>query len=210
VFDVRCNDKIVFPPFALDLAAGRLLRGSDVIRLRPKAFRVLQYLLERPGQLVSKEELLECNWPGVHVGEHVVKVSVAEIRKALSDAPRTSRFIETAHRRGYRFIGRTETTARSLSAPISFSGKWPKTNFKLPKAYGEVTAIHDAKIGHTNTTVPVLGESVFDVMFVIGWTEASLAGFLSDLSSFSHSIPLESGSPVCRIALLRLSDRVSP
>src|SRR5436190_16256063 len=100
------NEKrIVFDPFCLDLANEQLWRGSQAIKLRPKAFAVLDHLIGRPGQLVTKDDLLNAIWPGTFVGDAVLKVAVRQIRDALGDDPKTPRFIETAHRRGYRFIG---------------------------------------------------------------------------------------------------------
>src|SRR5215467_308046 len=100
------NDKGVnFGPFCLDFAAECLWKGSRAIKLRPKAFAVLDYLVSRPAQLVTKEELLNEVWAGTFVGEAVLKVAIRQIREALDDDPGTPRFIETAHRRGYRFIG---------------------------------------------------------------------------------------------------------
>jgi predicted ATPase/DNA-binding winged helix-turn-helix (wHTH) protein len=98
--------RIIFDPFCLDLANQRLWRDSQAIKLRPKAFAVLDYVLARPGQLVTKEELLNAVWPETFVGEAVLKVAIRQIREALGDDPKSPRFIETAHRRGYRFIGR--------------------------------------------------------------------------------------------------------
>src|ERR1700716_2839713 len=96
-------EQINFPPFQLDLSAGRLCCGTKPVDLPPKAFGVLRYLAERPGQLISKEELLHGIWPNVHVGPEVLKVTIAEIRRILADPFREPRYIETAHRRGYRF-----------------------------------------------------------------------------------------------------------
>jgi DNA-binding winged helix-turn-helix (wHTH) protein len=100
------NEKhIIFDPFCLDLANERLSRGSQVIKVRPKAFAVLNYLLGRPGKLVTKDELLNAVWPETFVGDAVLKVTIRQIREALDDDSKSPRFIETAHRRGYRFIG---------------------------------------------------------------------------------------------------------
>ena len=96
---------IIFNPFSLDLVNECLWRGSQAIKLRPKAFAVLNYLLERPGQLVTKEELLNSIWPQTFVSDAVLKVTIRQLREALDDDPKSPRFIETAHRRGYRFIG---------------------------------------------------------------------------------------------------------
>ena len=103
---MESDTRIVFDPFCLDQGSACLWKGSQAIKLRPKAFAVLDYLLHRPGQLVVKEELLNAVWSGTFVGEAVLKVVIRQIRDALDDDPRAPRFIETAHRRGYRFIGR--------------------------------------------------------------------------------------------------------
>ncbi|HSE23318.1 MAG TPA: AAA family ATPase [Pyrinomonadaceae bacterium] len=98
------NTRIVFGPFSLDLINECLWRDAQIIKLRPKAFAVLKYLISRPGQLVTKLQLLNAAWPEIFVGEAVLKVTVRQLREALGDDPKAPRFIETAHRRGYRFI----------------------------------------------------------------------------------------------------------
>jgi predicted ATPase/DNA-binding winged helix-turn-helix (wHTH) protein len=105
VIELVREKRIIFAPFCLDRANQCLWRDSQAIKLRPKAFAVLDYLLRRPGQLVTKEELLNAIWPETFVGEAVLKVAIRQIREALGDDPKSPRFIETAHRRGYRFIG---------------------------------------------------------------------------------------------------------
>src|SRR5262247_3864243 len=108
---MRNEKQIVFDPFCLDLANECLWDGLQAIKLRPKAFAVLDYLLEHPGQLVTKEELLNAIWPGTFVGDAVLKVAIRQIREALGDDPNSPRFIETAHRRGYRFINQKQETS---------------------------------------------------------------------------------------------------
>lgn len=105
MIEVGKEKLIVFDPFSLDLANECLWRGSKAIKLRPKAFAVINYLLGRPGRLVTKEELLNTVWPETFVGDAVLKVAIRQLRAALDDNPKSPRFIETAHRRGYRFIG---------------------------------------------------------------------------------------------------------
>jgi DNA-binding winged helix-turn-helix (wHTH) protein/predicted ATPase len=102
---MRNGRNITFGAFCLDLGAECLWEGARAIKLRPKAFAVLEYLVSRPSQLVTKDELLNAVWPGTFVGEAVLKVAVRQIREALDDDSGAPRFIETAHRRGYRFIG---------------------------------------------------------------------------------------------------------
>ena len=96
----------IFSPFRLDAVNQRLYRGDEPIAVRPKTLAVLHYLLERPGQLVTKDRLLDAVWPETAVTDAVLKVCVRELREALADDPKQPRFIETSHRRGYRFVAK--------------------------------------------------------------------------------------------------------
>jgi DNA-binding winged helix-turn-helix (wHTH) protein/predicted ATPase len=112
------NTQTAFGEFRFDPVNECVWRGSQAIALRPKAFGVLKYLLERPGQLVVKQELLDAVWTGTFVGDAVLKDSVRQLREALGDDAASPRYIETAHRRGYRFIAdlRPDTAMRTLEA----------------------------------------------------------------------------------------------
>ena len=101
----------LFPPFRLDLVNAQLWRGDQEIRLRRKTFDVLRYLADHPGQLVTKEALLDAVWAEVTVSDSMPAICVTELRKALGDEARIPRFIETVHRRGYRFIAKVTTAA---------------------------------------------------------------------------------------------------
>jgi predicted ATPase/DNA-binding winged helix-turn-helix (wHTH) protein len=92
-----------FGPFSLDLGAARLTRAGHVVALRPKAFDVLRVLAERPGLLVTKDELLDSVWGRRFVSESVIKAVVSELRLALADGLTATHWIETVPRRGYRF-----------------------------------------------------------------------------------------------------------
>ena len=100
-----------FPPFRLDLASAQLWRDDQEIILRRKTFAVLVYLVNHPGQLITKDALLDAVWPDVSVSDSMPAVSITELRKALGDDVTTPRFIATVHRRGYRFIGKVTTGA---------------------------------------------------------------------------------------------------
>src|SRR5262245_27993284 len=91
-------------PVRLDLANKCLWHGTQAIPLRPKTFAVLRYLVEHPGQLVTKAALLDAVWSETTVSDGGLMVCLHELRRALGDDPKTPRFIETVHRRGYRFI----------------------------------------------------------------------------------------------------------
>jgi DNA-binding winged helix-turn-helix (wHTH) protein/tetratricopeptide (TPR) repeat protein len=101
------NRPIQFDPFTLDPANELLWRGEEKVRLRPKTFALLRHLALRPGALVTKTDLLNAVWGECNVGDEALKHCVAEIRRALDDSAEAPRFVETVHRRGYRFIGST-------------------------------------------------------------------------------------------------------
>jgi predicted ATPase/DNA-binding winged helix-turn-helix (wHTH) protein len=97
------------------------------MRLRRKTFDVLLYLVNHPGQLVTKATLLDTIWAEVTVSDSTPATCVKELRKALGDEARIPRFIETVHGRGYRFVAKvtTEASGESTREP-SFVPKGPK------------------------------------------------------------------------------------
>jgi len=161
-----------FGPFRLDPEAGRLTRHGQPVALAPKAFALLQHLAGQPGRLVPKQELLSAIWPGVFVTDAVLKSTIREVRKALGDSPATPRFIETAHRRGYRFI------ASAPDAPLP------------------VPTVQYARSGECNIAYQVVGSGPVDIIFVMGWVshldyfwnEPSFARFLSRLATHGRLI----------------------
>ena len=105
------SETIAFSSFRLDLRASQLTRAGRPIPLRPKTWSVLVHLAERPGMLVTKDELLDAVWPDVAVTPDTLTKSIGELRLALGDDSANPRFIETVHRRGFRFIGQTASRA---------------------------------------------------------------------------------------------------
>ena len=96
-----------FGEFVLDTRSGELRRGSYRVRLRPQPAAVLEYLLQRPGEVVSRSDLREVLWPDgtfVHF-DHGLNSCIKQLRAALLDSRSAPRFLETLPRRGYRFIG---------------------------------------------------------------------------------------------------------
>ena len=92
---------IRFGDFALDLQKCALLQFDKEIKLRPKAFDVLHYLVQNYGRVVPKEELIESVWVDVHVTDDALVQCVREVRHALSDNARI--IVKTVPRRGYLF-----------------------------------------------------------------------------------------------------------
>src|SRR5215469_11191131 len=93
-----------FKTFRLDTANHLLWRDGDRVPIPPKNFDVLAYLVERAGQVVTQDEILEAVWPETFVNPEVLRKYILEIRKKLGDRPNTPEFIETLPKRGYRFI----------------------------------------------------------------------------------------------------------
>ncbi|HEY8234471.1 MAG TPA: FHA domain-containing protein [Vicinamibacteria bacterium] len=95
-----------FGPFEADLRTGELRRAGRTVELQELPFRILAALLERPGELVTREELRAIAWPdGVFVDfEHGLNKAVAKIRRALDDDVDEPRYLATLPGRGYRFV----------------------------------------------------------------------------------------------------------
>jgi TolB-like protein/DNA-binding winged helix-turn-helix (wHTH) protein/Flp pilus assembly protein TadD len=111
-----------FATFEMDLRAGELHKDGARVRLQDKPFRLLAALLERPGELVTREELCRRLWPSDTFVDfdNSLNNAVNRVRAALGDSADQPRFVETVGRRGYRFIAPLETprvTAPSLPEP---------------------------------------------------------------------------------------------
>src|SRR5215468_4770362 len=109
---------VQFGVFELDLQRGELRRNGARVRLQEQPLKVLQLLLENPGQIVNREQLRSRIWPANTYVEfdQGLYSAVARLRDALGDSSEGPRFVETVARRGYRFIApihespRPETT----------------------------------------------------------------------------------------------------
>ncbi len=93
-----------FGPYRLDPANRRLLRGGGPVALTPRAFDTLLALVERPGQLVSKAELLDRVWGAAYVQEGTLSQNIYTLRRVLSGEADGPEYIETVPRAGYRFL----------------------------------------------------------------------------------------------------------
>src|SRR5580704_9003926 len=98
---------VVFGAFELDVRAGELRKHGVKIRLQEQPFRVLLMLLERPGEVVLREEIRKKLWPNDTIVEFAPSINAAiqRLRDALGDSADQPRYVETVARRGYRFVG---------------------------------------------------------------------------------------------------------
>src|SRR5271155_5079385 len=106
----RVADTLRFDGYELDVRAGELRKHGVRLRLRGQPLQVLEILLERPGEVVTREELQTRIWSGNAFGDfdHNLHNAVARIREVLGDSPENPRYIETLPRRGYRYVGPIE------------------------------------------------------------------------------------------------------
>jgi DNA-binding winged helix-turn-helix (wHTH) protein len=98
-----------FGAFEADVQTGELRKNGVKLKFSGQPFQVLAILLERPGDVVTREELQKRLWPDTFVDvERNLNTAVNKIREILGDSAESPRFIETLSRRGYRFIGALE------------------------------------------------------------------------------------------------------
>src|SRR5271154_5485154 len=120
----QASPKISFRPFELDTAAGTLRKHGIRIKLQPQPYKLLLLLMERAGQVVTREEIQRHVWQdSTFVDfESGINFSINQIRAALGDDAENPRYVETLPRRGYRFIApitTAEPLANGLTHPLS-------------------------------------------------------------------------------------------
>src|SRR5262245_25483596 len=147
---------ILFSPFDLDLRAGQLRRAGTLVTLRPKTFSVLVHLAEHPGELITKQALLDAVWGDVAVTEDVVRMSIGELRAMFGDARSAPRFIETVPRRGYRFVA---TMGEATGPPIDPAGDPDAVVVGRGAERAELLASIGAAIGGSRKVGFVTGEA---------------------------------------------------
>ena len=157
---------IRFGVFEADLHSGEVRKSGNRVKLQDQPFKVLQILLERPGSLVTREELQSRIWPDESYGDfdHAVNVAVGKLRTALGDSADNPCFIETVPRRGYRFVATLECAlVETPPAP-------PPTIVVPPRR-----RISGRKLGAAGRVPPYMWE--FDwARYLVGAAYSALAG----------------------------------
>jgi DNA-binding winged helix-turn-helix (wHTH) protein len=107
-----------FGRFELDSRTRELRKDGVRVRLQDQPFAVLALMLDHPGELLTRDELRDRLWPeGTFVDfEHGLNAAVKRLRSVLGDNAERPRFVETLHRRGYRFIARVERVHGTVTA----------------------------------------------------------------------------------------------
>jgi len=131
--------RVAFGRFTFDSETRELLEEGRRVHVSPKAFELLQTLLERRPKVVSKTELHERVWAGAFVGDASLSVTIAEIRQALGDSSRQGNVIRTVHRVGYAFSSEAiDLAPAGSSRNRSYSRSWLSWNDRtFPLAEGE-------------------------------------------------------------------------
>jgi DNA-binding winged helix-turn-helix (wHTH) protein len=113
----RSSGVVRFGDFKVDLRAGELYKAGRKIKLQIQPFHALALLLERPGEVVTRQEFEKRLWPGDTFVDfdHSLNTAIKKLRQALGDNKEKPRFVETLPKRGYRFIGKPEY---DVAAPL--------------------------------------------------------------------------------------------
>jgi cholera toxin transcriptional activator len=129
------NAKVArFGLFELDPSAGELRKSGVKLRLQEQPFQVLAFLLERAGEVVTREELQQKLWPSDTFVDfdHGLNTAINKVREALGDSASNPRYVETLARRGYRFIAPVQDAVESGTPEQARSGNRDGTGEGLP------------------------------------------------------------------------------
>jgi DNA-binding winged helix-turn-helix (wHTH) protein len=118
--DARSAAPVVrFGPFEVNLQSRLLRKHGMRMRLEEKPFQILEMLLERAGDVVTRQTLSERLWPDTHVGyEHGLNTAVNKLRVLLGDSAQSPKFVETLPRIGYRFIAPVNTLEKNPASAL--------------------------------------------------------------------------------------------
>ena len=166
----RLTGRIVrFGVFELDLVAGELRKSGVRIRIQEQPFQVLALLLERPADVVTREELRQKLWPADTFVDfdHSLNTAINKLREALGDSASSPRYVETLARRGYRFLAPVERAEAPARAQGSDSAQSPSTGVVEP------VAVHpelEVPLPHRGLTRGLFG--LIQVMYLVFYLAA--------------------------------------
>jgi DNA-binding winged helix-turn-helix (wHTH) protein/TolB-like protein/Tfp pilus assembly protein PilF len=159
-----------FGRFRLDPAEHLLLEEGKPVPLTPKAFEILQLLVESKGKLLSKEELMKRIWPDSFVEDANLTVNISALRKALGDSPDGQGFIVTVPKHGYRFVGQVTAIKNGCDAQVQAESVEPEADtLEAASSAPQVVRLDDAK--------PRKAFRFATLVTLVGILTASVAGF---------------------------------
>lgn len=131
-----------FGEFRLDVEKHRLLREGEIVSLTPKAVETLRVLVERPGVLVERDELMDFVWHDVTVEDGNLSVTISMLRKALGEDGNSRKFIETVPRLGYKFVAEVRQVVEQVPALVIEK-----------QTFGRVVIDEEIRLGRKNKSV---------------------------------------------------------
>jgi DNA-binding winged helix-turn-helix (wHTH) protein len=153
---------LAFGEFVLDPSARTLSRGSEALHLTPKAFDLLWFLASRRPAAASKDDIHAALWPGVFVADVNVAALIFELRAALGESARASRFIRTVHGFGYAFAA-DATAPRTSRFRLILDGQeiaLPEGETLVGRGDGCGIRIESAKVSRRHARLVVNGPIV--------------------------------------------------
>jgi predicted ATPase len=190
---------ISFGPFRLLVGQRLLLDGEKPVRLGGRAFDILAALVERAGEVVSKDELIAHVWPQTFVEESNLKMQVSALRRALGDGQGGHRYVVTVPGRGYNFVARVSILASSTGAPPSSIE--PTGRHNLPLAATRMIGREEAVAGlltrlSQHQLVTIVGPGG------IGKTTLALAVAERMIADYEHGVWLADLAPLSDASFL--------
>ena len=182
------REEIHFDGWTLHTATGELAKGASRIRLQVQPQRILEELLARPGQLVTREHLVARLWPrGIVNFDLSLNNAVHRLRVALGDHAETPRYIETIPRRGYRFIG--SVSPPRIHAPAS-SAQWRLASI----AMGALSQVDSRRPGSSAPVAGVDGEARQQVVLAEFFLHRRMSGdFTRARRSLEDALAIDPG-----------------
>ena len=131
---MQAEQLLRFGPYRFDPESGQLWRGTQEVKLTPKALALLRVLVTRAGHVVTKDEFFQAVLSDTVVSDDALTSCIQELRQALRDDARKPRYLETLHRRGYRFLGKVVSSQQSNVARSPAPNTTTTTETRLTRA----------------------------------------------------------------------------
>lgn len=209
-----------YGPFRLDPAEHRLTREGTPVSLAPKAFELLLFLVQNPGRLLTKEQIMQAVWPGSFVEDANLTVSISLLRKVLGEKEGNLRYIETVPKMGYRFIasvGEVQCAPAVLPKP----DENPSRDAQMAQFQSNLTGPATAEVppaaedGEQNlardgppsiSSTPVHARTAMSALVILGILVAAAAAYLAHrklTTSAVHLAPLQRSLAILPLRNLR-------